>query len=70
MINILQEKTKKGENMKQHKSVTKTSTKEKEYEDFLRRLEANNILKRYQVKDENGNTHEKWDLKSGLIILN
>ena len=56
--------------MHQCTRTTKTSTKEKEYEDFLRRLEANNILKRYQVKDENGNTHEKWDLKSGLIILN
>ena len=70
MINMFQIKTTKGENMTQCEKVTETSTKEKEYEDFLQRLEANNILKRYQVKDENGNTHEKWDLKSGLIILN
>ena len=70
MINMFQIKTTKGENMTQCKKVTETSTNEKEYEDFLQQLEAKNILKRYQVKDESGNTHEKWDLKSGLIILN
>lgn len=66
MINMFQIKTTKGENMTQ----CETSTNEKEYEDFLQQLEAKNILKRYQVKDESGNTHEKWDFKPGLIILN
>ena len=56
--------------MQQHTKTTETSTIEKEYEDFLQQLEAKSILKRYQVKDENGNTHEKWDFKPGLIILN
>ena len=70
MINMFQIKTTKGENMTQCKKVTETSTNEKEYEDFLQQLEAKSILKRYQVKDENGNTHEKWDFKPGLIILN
>ena len=70
MINMFQIKTTKGENMTQCKKVTETSTNEKEYEDFLQQLEAKNIIKRYQVKDENGNTHEKWDFKLGLIILN
>ena len=56
--------------MQQHTKTTETSTMEKEYEDFLQQLEAKNFLKRYQVKDENGNTHKKWDFKPGLIILN
>ena len=70
MINMFQIKTTKGENMTQCKKVTETSTNKKEYEDFLQQLEAKNILKRYQVKDENCNTHEKCDFKPGLIILN
>ena len=70
MINMFQIKTTKGENMTQCKKVTETSTNEKEYEDFLQQLEAKNIIKRYQVKDESGNTHKKWDFKPGLIILN
>ena len=56
--------------MTQCEKVTETSTNKKEYEDFLQQLEAKNILKRYQVKDESGNTHKKWDFKPGLIILN
>ena len=70
MINMFQIKTTKGENMTQCEKVTETSINEKEYEDFLQQLEAKSILKRYQVKDESGNTHKKWDFKPGLIILN